>query len=358
MTDAIAMNDRGLLYGHGAFETLSVAEGVPLFLDYHLSRLQLSLQRLEIPLSIEQVQSDIQEKLQQLTESLSPSLNKACRHRSLNGILKLLVTAGRGERGYASPSILMPNTLIDWFPCEQLAIRAEKSPISVVICQTMLSINPLLAGLKHLNRLEQVLAANEVKKVAQENPSLNIGEGLLSAGVVNVGSPEVFIEATAANLFLVEISDQAELGVKWSLVTPPIDQCGVAGVARQIIIEEASRIGLEVKVEAIDRERLQGMSYCFLSSSGIGIVPVDRVFMNPLSSAGTKNNQSNSGAIDSVVEFWCASGGSSERMGYNEMDSGSASLEDAKHWVHQCWIALQDRINHEIHVAHDREDGL
>ncbi|MGB6145021.1 MAG: aminotransferase class IV, partial [Rhodanobacter sp.] len=115
------------------------------------------------------------------------------------------------------------------------------------VCRLRLAEQPRLAGIKHLNRLEQVLARAEWNDPA-------IAEGVLCDGHGHV------ISATMANLFAV---------IDGELLTPAVDRCGIAGVARAEVLEAMS-----ARVAEIGLEALAGASELFLSSSVRGIVPV------------------------------------------------------------------------------------
>jgi 4-amino-4-deoxychorismate lyase len=113
-------------------------------------------------------------------------------------------------------------------------------------------MNPLLAGLKHLNRLEQVMACAE-----WDDPG--IGEGLM------LSTDGRLISATAANLFMVEAG---------RLVTPAIRDCGVAGIMRQVVLAAATDRGLPADVEDVHPDRLATADEVFVTNAVIGIRPV------------------------------------------------------------------------------------
>ncbi|HNI24168.1 MAG TPA: aminotransferase class IV [Plasticicumulans sp.] len=126
------------------------------------------------------------------------------------------------------------------------------APVAVRWCAHPLSENPRLAGLKHLNRLDQVLARAE-----WDDPDLQ--EGLMC---LPDGTP---VEATAANLFLVRDG---------RLHTPRLDRAGIAGIVRGVLIGRARQLGLEVLEARVDRDELLAADELFLCNSVYGLRPV------------------------------------------------------------------------------------
>jgi 4-amino-4-deoxychorismate lyase len=122
------------------------------------------------------------------------------------------------------------------------------------LCQTRLPHSPRLAGLKHLSRLEQVLASAELPAHCQEGLMLDVSGRL--------------IEGTTSNLFLV-LDDQ--------LLTPRLDNCGVAGVVRRQILEYCAQWGIAAAERPLTLEQLYRAGEVFLTSSLSGIRPVVRV---------------------------------------------------------------------------------
>jgi 4-amino-4-deoxychorismate lyase len=235
----LSVADRGLHYGDGLFETMDVALGAPRHWDRHLARLLAGCARLGMPAPDPTVLCD---------EALSLCAGVE------RGVLKLLYTRGADGRGYrpgrgATTRILMLYPP----PCYPSVFREEG--VKVRICRTPIGTSPSLGGLKHLNRLEQVLARAE-----WEDP--DIPEGLMLDGDGRV------IEATQTNLFIVR-EDR--------LLTPDVSRSGVAGVMRGLILEYAPCFGLEVRVCALSVEDVQSADEVFLCGSVIGIWPVRQV---------------------------------------------------------------------------------
>ncbi|WP_263141867.1 aminodeoxychorismate lyase [Pseudomonas sp. RIT-PI-AD] len=233
---SLALADRGLAYGDGLFETIGVRAGRPRLLERHLSRLEDGARRLSIPLDRALVGREIQA------------------FAALHGeaVIKLILTRGEGPRGYAAPAPVHPRrVLLGHSPAAYPARHAEEG-VSLFPCVTRLAEQPLLAGLKHLNRLEQVLARAEWS-------DSRLAEGLLRDVHGRV------IEGVYSNLFL------ARNGV---LATADLSRCGVAGVMRAELIEQAVRIGVPVEVRDIPHEDLLEADEVFLCNSQYGVWPV------------------------------------------------------------------------------------
>ncbi len=230
--------DRGLHYGDGLFETLAVIDGRPRHLDRHLARLKDGLTRLGIP-------ADPAPWIPEL-------LSAAAQAPEGRGVLKLVVTRGSGGRGYAPPEAPVPRRFLFLHPWPTGVEAGRREGVAVRWCRTRLGEQPALAGLKHLNRLEQVLARGEWR-------DSTIAEGLLCDRAGRV------VEGTRSNLFLVRDG---------RLLTPRLDRCGVAGVMRGLILEASATLGLEVQVTDLRPDDVEDADELFLSNSVIGLWPV------------------------------------------------------------------------------------
>jgi 4-amino-4-deoxychorismate lyase len=224
-------DDRGLNYGDGVFETLRVHAGQPVRWDAHWARLTRGAGVLGFALPAEDA------VLAEAT-SLFPA--------AADGVLKLVATRGSGGRGYAPPAAPEPRLLLSRHPLPAPA------PAEIVLrwCDTRLSVQPRLAGLKHLNRLEQVLARAE-----WDHPG--IFEGL------QLDTDDRVVGATAATLF-------ARVGGEWR--TPPVDRCGVAGTMRAWCLAE-----LPAREAALTVADVEGAETLFVCNAVRGILPVHRL---------------------------------------------------------------------------------
>lgn len=231
----LALADRGLQYGDGVFETLAVRAGRPEFWEPHLIRLATGCERLGLPLPAAGL-------LRREADRLCAARNRA--------VLKIVLTRGCGGRGYRPPQPCRPTRALSLHPWPADAVPL--APVTVRWCAHPLSENPRLAGLKHLNRLDQVMARAE-----WDDPDLQ--EGLMCLAD---GTP---IEATAANLFLVRDG---------RLHTPRLDRAGIAGIVRGVLIGRARQLGLEVIEARVDRDELLAADELFLCNSVYGLRPV------------------------------------------------------------------------------------
>jgi 4-amino-4-deoxychorismate lyase len=234
--DALSLKDRGLAYGDGLFETIAVRGGKPLLLDRHLARLADGCGRLAIPADHLLIHSELLAYAAALGE----------------GVLKLVLTRGDGLRGYApDPSAQARRILLGNPPAAYPATHGEQG-VRLFPCTTRLATQPLLAGLKHLNRLEQVIARSEWQDSEH-------AEGLMldQAGRV--------IEGVFSNVFVVRD------GV---LLTPDLKRCGVAGVMRAEILFQAESAGIPLQISDIPLEQLQWADEVFVCNSVYGIWPV------------------------------------------------------------------------------------
>jgi 4-amino-4-deoxychorismate lyase len=170
-------------------------------------------------------------------------------------VLKLILTRGEGGRGYRPPSPAHPRRILRLTPWPDHPEGWRSAGVRVRYCQTRLGHQPLLAGLKHLNRLEQVLARSEWSET-------DVAEGLM------LDIDGRVVEGTQTNLFAL---------LDGRLVTPPLERCGVAGVVRRLVLESARALGLRLVEEVLDPARLATAEASFLTSSLVGIWPVREV---------------------------------------------------------------------------------
>ncbi|NOZ54953.1 MAG: aminodeoxychorismate lyase [Gammaproteobacteria bacterium] len=240
--DNLPVTDRGLQYGDGLFETIKVHQGRPLLWSRHIKRLNKGCERLKIACPAESILAAETDRF------ISPDLDAA--------ILKIIITRGSGQRGYKQPVPLRPTRIIALYPYPGYPESHQVNGVSLKLCVTPLACNPILAGLKHLNRLEQVLATTEW------HDDIGIVDGIMKDVHGNV------IETTMANLFIV--SDQA-------LYTPDLSQCGVAGVMRGKVLELAKELQLTVSERPLTETDVLNADEVFITNSLNGIWPVNQI---------------------------------------------------------------------------------
>lgn len=234
-------SDRGLQFGDGVFETIAVRDGRPEFWTEHMERLREGLQRLGIAF--------------QDPETLLSEAMTVARGTDGPGVLKIIVTRGPAGRGYAPSPEGRPTRVVALHPAPPDIGERRRRGVRVRWCRTRLATNPALAGIKHLNRLEQVLARAE-----WNDPDIAEGLMLDTSGRV--------IAATACNLFV------ARGGV---LITPDLTDCGVAGIMRRVMMERAHANGLDVTVRDLAPGDVTSADEIFLTNSLVGVWPVARL---------------------------------------------------------------------------------
>lgn len=231
--DQVSAQDRGLAYGDGLFESIRlIADSAPLW-SRHMERLIESCARLQLP---PPDPAQLWREVCEVTRGMPQS------------VVRITLTRGMGERGYAPPVSPQSTRVVAAFAPPPTAADVYEEGLRLRVCDIRLADQPLLAGMKHLNRLEQVLARAEWRDPA-------IGEAVMCDSHGKV------ISATMANIFVV---------VDGVLLTPALDRCGVAGVARAEVL--ASRP--EAATGELTLETLLDASEVFLTSSVRGIVPV------------------------------------------------------------------------------------
>jgi 4-amino-4-deoxychorismate lyase len=231
--------DRGLQYGDGLFETFAVKDGHIGLLRYHLERLTEGCGRLGIP--------------KPSLETLAVELETAAKDTP-RAVLKLILTRGSGGRGYRAPPDAVPSRVLSRYPWPDYPASWSEQGVRLRVCDIRLAEQPRLAGLKHLNRLEQVLARSEWRDAD------GYQEGLMldPAGLA--------IEGTMSNVFAAPRE-----GV---LLTPDLGRCGVAGVMRRHVMDRARAEGVQVQVTDLLLAELMQCREIFLCNSLMGVWPV------------------------------------------------------------------------------------
>lgn len=234
--------DRGLAYGDGLFETCRLHNGrIPLW-SRHLQRLLASSAVFAIELNTKQLESWVDTALALLREQ-----------NIRQGTFKLILTRGVGGRGYQQPHRVAPTIVLMVQPDNLELLTARPTPARLKVCRMRLGRNRVLAGHKHLNRLESVLARAEW----QDN---TFDEGLMLDDRANV------IEATSHNVFIYR---------KGCWHTPVLDESGVAGVMRQLVLDElAPRCGVRVTVAPLSLDAVYSAEEVMLCNSNRGVRPV------------------------------------------------------------------------------------
>jgi 4-amino-4-deoxychorismate lyase len=242
--DSISVNDRGLLYGDGVFETCRILRGVIVLFDEHMKRLQGGCNRLGIALNLELLSVEIDSVL----ADLSPEFE---------GVLKVIVTRGVSSRGYAPLPDAGTTRILQCSELNWTSSDKSKTGVNVLRCTHTLPRNQATAGMKHLNRLDQVLASAEL------GPDFE--EGIVLDCENNV------VEGTKSNLFFV--TDE-------KLITPDLSYAGVEGIMRAYLIENFARDGVGISTGQYTMEDLKAAQEIFMCNSVFGIWPVIKINEN------------------------------------------------------------------------------
>jgi 4-amino-4-deoxychorismate lyase len=235
---AISPLDRGLAYGDGVFRTLAITQGRPRWWADHLEKLDGDCSRLDLPrpTSVDW-ESDL--------AMLGPLPGQ--------GVLRLTVTRGEGPRGYRYPERGTGSRILACWEAESVTYPAEG--LTLRVCSLRLAHQPALAGVKHLNRLENVLARAE-----WTDPDIHEGVLLDQAGHV--------VSGVMSNLFLWRAG---------RLLTPRVDRCGVAGVGRDRLLAQAAADGLRAQEAEFGLTELLDADEILLTNSLMGLRRVYRV---------------------------------------------------------------------------------
>jgi len=236
----ITITDRGVQYGDGLFETMAYRNGRVELLNEHLTRLAKGCSRLAIAYPGDLI--------------LQADIERVCRSVDRDAVIKIIITRGEGGRGYRTSRDHNITRIVSSHPLPEYPNNYQ-SGIRTRLCQQTLSENSSLAGIKHLNRLEQVLAR-------QEWDDDEISEGFM------FDQHEQLIEGVMSNIFIVR---------EKVLFTAILDKSGVAGVMRGHIINIAKRLGIDCQQKHLSLDDLKNADEVFISNSLITIWPVIQI---------------------------------------------------------------------------------
>lgn len=238
--NTISADDRGLAYGDGVFRTLRMQAGRPFCWERQFAKLQRDCGAIRISCPSALVLSS---ELQLLGKTQT------------EGVAKIIITRGVSTRGYAPAAQSEATRIVSVTPATAYPADYAKQGVRVHVCKVRLGHQLLLAGIKHLNRLENVLAASEWQ-------DKDMPEGLLSdmSGFV--------VSGTRSNLFMLRGN---------ILYTPNLTRCGVSGVQRDRVMDWAKQHGVTCNVADFRMEELVGADEIFLVNSVFGLWPVREV---------------------------------------------------------------------------------
>ena len=246
LSNSVSVLDRGLSYGDGLFETMSycyVKKKLAVeFWERHLKRLR---------------ESCLITKIKFPSNKLLLSYKKKILHESLirgmqSGILKIIITRGIGGRGYKYDKSIKPTIIFLSFPRNQIKKKLYENGVEVRFCKSSIFSNASLAGLKHLNRMDSVLARAEWDKE-------NYFEGVM------VDDSQNIIDGTMTNIFFSKDN---------ILYTPCVKKSGINGIMRQVIIDKSKLFFDKICEVEIKKESFIKFDEMFITNSVIKILPV------------------------------------------------------------------------------------
>ena len=239
--NTVPADDRGLQYGDGVFETILVRNGVPRFIGMHRDRLRRGLTQLGIQFSAGKILDDEIAR----AVALAPPL----------AVLKIIVTRGSARRGYAPPANSEARRIVSLWPTTPLADNLVGHGVNLGVARLRLPQPSPFAGLKHLNRLENVMAARDINAGAEFDALL-------------LDTSERLVSGASSNVFLVKGG---------GILTPRVDRVGVTGVMRQVVLREAPRLGIAAREQDLTLDDARSADGMFITNARIGVVPVQRV---------------------------------------------------------------------------------
>ena len=248
VADHLMISDRSIHYGDGLFETILCADNRLYYWQQHFQRLRTSAEKLKITCP------DDRTLLEDIKELVSKNITGNC------CVIKIILSRGSGERGYRFSSSISANRIV-------LLSELDTSYSSILsntlldgelfICDQQVSINESLAGLKHLNRLENVLARNE-----WNDRTSTFIDGLM------LNADQQVIEGTMSNLFAIRDGQ---------ILTPGLERSGIRGVMREVIMELAAKNELPLSETSLSLETLLSMDELFITNSLIGMKRVTKL---------------------------------------------------------------------------------
>lgn len=282
----VSLDNRGLAYGDGFFTTMGVIDGQILWLDYHQQRLVSHAVALQLQLDSFSLLTALKTHAKQLQQ----------------GMLKLIITRAEQEvRGYGyTPNTGGGSACEIWLKSSPMAITTAQSlplannqfiplqPVASAICLSsqIACLPPTLAGLKSLNRLDNVLASGELQAIKAKTLAGTIKPSI-AEGLLRDMSGQ-WVEGTMSNVFyqLVEApvakssnrphsqNNSSNYLTQGQWYTPSMAQSGVAGVMRQVIIDTLSTSNNPVIIRSLQDEDLPHLSQLFFCNALRGIMPM------------------------------------------------------------------------------------
>ena len=237
----LAITDRATQYGDGCFTTMLVEHQQVQLWSLHLTRLKVSLARLAITApNWQQVYTDV--------------IALALKYPHKGGI-KILISRGSGGRGYNPTGCNDTQVIITHFEWPLHYQQWQQQGIVLGVCQQRMGNSPMLAGMKHLNRLEQVLLKQEIEQA-----------GWVDA--IALDGDDRVIETTVANLFWRKGN---------TVYTPALQRAGVAGVMRQHVLDMLYKLNCDYQVGDFDLAAVFAADEVFITNALMALVPINQI---------------------------------------------------------------------------------
>ena len=235
--DALPASDRAIQFGDGCFTTARILDGNVCLLEAHIRRLRHGCETLMIPFTH--------------WDTLHQEMCRLASGKQ-SGVLKVIITRGSGGRGYSAASCLSPTRILSLSACPAHYSRWRDEGVTLTLSPIRLGRNPMLAGIKHLNRLEQVLIRTHLDQTNADEALVLDSEGFIT-------------ECCAANLLWRQGRE---------VFTPSLDQAGVNGIMRQFCLEQLARSGFRVVEVSAGEAALQTADEVVICNALMPVVPV------------------------------------------------------------------------------------
>ncbi|MFT4273536.1 MAG: aminodeoxychorismate lyase [Pantoea sp.] len=233
----LTARDRAVQFGDGCFTTAAVQQGEIQLFAAHLQRLKQGCERLLMA----------EPDWQQLETEM-----RVAAHNQQQAVLKVILTPGAGGRGYSRAGCSAPTRILSLSPWPQHYQSLQQQGVRLVTSPVRLGRNPLLAGIKHLNRLEQVLIRHHLDQTDADEALVLDTEGTV-------------VECCAANLFWREGD---------TVFTPRLEQAGVAGIMRRYLMAQMAAAGQDCQLIDGSRERLLAADEVVICNALMPVLPV------------------------------------------------------------------------------------
>jgi len=249
-TNQVSTLDRGLLYGDSLFETIAIQNKQPLALEAHLQRLIRGIDKLGFnKVDILQLKNEIDHFIELLDSG---------KH-----VLRITITRGIGGRGYLPHPDMQTTRILS----AHIWPEKQKESLNMGLSEVKYAYQPLLAGIKHGNRLEQVLAAQAIPNDVDD--------------VIMLDNEDNVVSASKGNIFF-------KTADTW--LTPSIEYCGISGIIREEVVKVMNKHNItllinDIPLTVLETKLSQGnIEEAFICNSILGITPIETLFETPLKS--------------------------------------------------------------------------